>query len=655
MKHFKVKRHKPGRLRAGLAVAAAFILCAMPTAASAATIQQQNNEQNTYADAAKEFHVPQELLQAVAYYQSRFENHGGQVSVDGGYGPMNLRTAMQVEDQRGDPKRPIVNKTITPQGDMTLDKAAQLLNVSPDVLKKDSRQNIRGGAAVLAEKAKQLNGGAMPTSLDDWYAVAGRYLGGDNQQSIQSLVDSVYNTLKNGVSTTTTDGQRLSIPAMPKTAAPDAAKVQNKLQHLGLKDFKFQQSNNNGAECPRQVSCRFIPAGYGANSPDPTDYGNYDHANRPKDMKVNYIVIHDTEGSYTSAIQHFQDLKSYVSAHYVIRSSDGEITQMVPTSNVAWHAGDWYMNMHSIGIEHEGYAASGASWYTEAMYQSSANLVKYLANKYNIPLDRDHILGHDNIPTPSDARMPGQHWDPGPYWDWNHYMSLLTGQQNNDVQSSTRPKNIVTIKPNMATNVQTVNNCVDIADPTTCSDQSAPSNFVYVRTAPRSDAPLVTDPLLHPDGAPGSTRIFDWSAKATSGQQFGLAGQQGDWTAIWFANQKGWIYNPASQPSAVLGRGHTITLKPGLSSAHVYGTAYPEARVYPADVSGPAQSQLSYLFSAGQTYVSDGTPPTDYFYDATIDYSLPHDHEIFKGNDKYIKIWYNHRVMFVKADDVVVQ
>jgi hypothetical protein len=313
--------------------------------------------------------------------------------------------------------------------------------------------------------------------------------------------------------------------------------------------------------------------------------------------------------------------------------------------------------MHSIGIEHEGFAAEGATWYTEAMYQSSAKLVRYLAKKYDMPLDRDHIIGHDNVPGLTDTRVPTMHWDPGPYWDWSHYMELVTGkpQTNSITAFGGGKKNVVTINPVFSNNVQTVNSCAVASDPTTCVDLTAPSNFVYLRTEPRADAPLLADPLLHPGGEPGSNKINDWTAKATTGQQYGLAEVQGDWTAVWFANQKGWFYNPASQPTATLSHAATIKLKPGLQTANVYGGAYPEAGVYPADVPGPVQPKLSYLISAGQAYVSDGAVPTDYFYDATIDYSKPHDHEIFTGQDKYIKIWYNQRVMFVKKADVVVE
>ena len=122
---------------------------------------------------------------------------------------------------------------------------------------------------------------------------------------------------------------------------------------------------SNGAECPRSLRCDFVPAAYAQNSSDPGDYGNYDLANRPADgLAIRYIVIHDTEVGYDDTIAEFQNPHAYVSAHYVIRSKDGQVTQMVPTKDVAWHAGNWYVNTHSIGIEHEGFATERRQWFT---------------------------------------------------------------------------------------------------------------------------------------------------------------------------------------------------------------------------------------------------------------------------------------------------
>jgi hypothetical protein len=138
-------------------------------------------------------------------------------------------------------------------------------------------------------------------------------------------------------------------------------------------------------------------------------------------------VIHTTETSYASAIRFFSHPGANASAQYVIRSSDGAITQMVEERDIAWHAGNPQYNATSIGIEHEAFVRD-CSWYTDAMYQSSARLVAFLTRKYGIPIDRAHIIGHSQVPDPF---HPGEfggadhHTDPGPCWNWAKYMALV--------------------------------------------------------------------------------------------------------------------------------------------------------------------------------------------------------------------------------------
>jgi N-acetyl-anhydromuramyl-L-alanine amidase AmpD len=617
---------------------------------------------DAFASAAREFGVPEPVLLAVAYNESRWVPHGNAPSSDNGYGLMDLRTkvAAAQEDGRGDLTRPLPSlpKSTVPaaSGRFTLDDAASLLQIPMDTLKNNELQNVRGGAAVLASYARQTNGGQLPGSVTDWYAAVAAYSGASDPQVAQSFADEVYDTVHSGASAITPDGQTLRI-----TAIPAAAPNKGQLTMLNLQVQSFADNPRGGGnqrvDCPSTLNCRFIPAAYAGIDPnDPTQYGNYDPANRPNDMQIKYIIIHDTEGSYDSAINWFQTSlfatpPTYVSANYVIRSSDGAITEMVHPGDVAWQAGDWYINMHSIGIEHEGFATQGATWYTEAMYRSSATLVRYLAKKYNVPLDRQHILGHDNLPTLSGARMSTQHNDPGPYWDWNHYMDLLQAPIDHGAPVTNSTK-VLTIAPQFAANQPPVTDC----SVTPCATLPAQgSNLVYLHTQPNNTSPLLSDPYKHPDNAPGTTGINDWSASANAGDQFAVAGKQGDWTGVWFGGKVGWFYNPGgSSQTAHASSGRIVIPKAGLASAPVYGGAFPESSAYPAGV--PNQSLVPlYAIPSGQAYVTSGKTPTDFFYDATVNYSLPHDHEIFHGNDVYYKISFNHRQVFVKAADVSVK
>ncbi len=117
------------------------------------------------------------------------------------------------------------------------------------------------------------------------------------------------------------------------------------------------------------------------------------------------IVIHIAEGPFTAIGNWFKNPASQVSAHYGV-SKVGEIDQYVAEDNSAWHAGNiahstWSLlkagvnpNWYTIGIEHAGFADD--PW-TNVMYQASANLVREIAQRHSIPLDRDHIIGHREI------------------------------------------------------------------------------------------------------------------------------------------------------------------------------------------------------------------------------------------------------------------
>ncbi|MBT2509523.1 N-acetylmuramoyl-L-alanine amidase [Streptomyces sp. ISL-98] len=140
-------------------------------------------------------------------------------------------------------------------------------------------------------------------------------------------------------------------------------------------------------------------------------------ADRPDDYSIDRIVIHVTQGSFASAIKVFKDPLHAAAAHYVIRGSDGHITQMARELDVAFHAGSRSYNERSVGIEHEGFVDRPQS-FTGVMYRSSARLAAGICRRYGIPADREHIIGHVEVPGTD-------HTDPGPHWDWPRYLKLV--------------------------------------------------------------------------------------------------------------------------------------------------------------------------------------------------------------------------------------
>ncbi|MFF7522976.1 N-acetylmuramoyl-L-alanine amidase [Streptomyces pseudovenezuelae] len=616
-------------------------------AAPSSTEDASAGLQRAFATAAAEYHVPQSVLLSVSYLQSRWDTHAGAPSVTGGYGPMHLtdsRTALAsaphhsegTEDARGDSARAALlpDARIPVPADLparleTLPKAAELTGLSKQDLRTDPAANVAGGAALLAAAQRDLG---EPLSQDpaEWYGAVARFSGADDSATAAAYANDVFDVLRTGGERTTDAGQRIALAGRPKLA-PDTAQ----LARAGLR-----KPDAGDTECPRTVSCEWIPAPYEEFGDN--DYGNHDLGDRPASQSIKYIVIHDTEGSWEGVLNLVQD-PTYVSWNYTLRSTDGHIAQHVKAKDVAWHAGNWYINAKSIGLEHEGFLANPDAWYTEAMYRSSARLVKYLSVKYGIPLDRQHILGHENVPGPTTSTVAGMHTDPGPYWDWRHYFELLGHPFR-----TTAPQHggLVTIRPDYATNRPQYTGCVTKGVP--CASHG--SSEVRLYSAPDESSALVTDIGL--GGRAPTIDVNDLSSRVSTGQQYAVAGRDGDWTAIWYLGQKAWFRNPASSPTAVNAAGLVVTPKKGLGSVPVYGRAYPEASAYPAGVPAQAVSPLPYKVPEGQTYVIGDRVPGEYYYAVTF---TTDSHKVVVGKDRYYEIQYGHRVAFVRAADVDVK
>jgi N-acetylmuramoyl-L-alanine amidase len=146
------------------------------------------------------------------------------------------------------------------------------------------------------------------------------------------------------------------------------------------------------------------------------------------------IVIHIMEGTLSGTDSWFKSTISKVSAHYGIGKM-GEIHQYVQEKDTAWHAGrvnapSWSLikpagsglyinpNFYTIGIEHEG---NDDSIWTDEMYNISSSLIKEISKRWDIPLDRQHIIGHHEIYSLKTC--------PGSKVDINKLIALAAGNQ----------------------------------------------------------------------------------------------------------------------------------------------------------------------------------------------------------------------------------
>lgn len=130
--------------------------------------------------------------------------------------------------------------------------------------------------------------------------------------------------------------------------------------------------------------------------------------------EITHVVIHSIAGNYNNAIENWRTGRNCFKPHYVV-SRYGEITQIVAERHIPMHANN--ANNYSIGIEHDGFA-NDPKYFTETMYKASALLTRDVCIRYNIPMDRTHIIGHDEAPGTS-------HGDPGGFWDWDYYIALV--------------------------------------------------------------------------------------------------------------------------------------------------------------------------------------------------------------------------------------
>jgi len=111
---------------------------------------------------------------------------------------------------------------------------------------------------------------------------------------------------------------------------------------------------------------------------------------------INKIVLHWIVGSLESADATFANPDRKASAHYGI--GDKEVHQYVREEDTAWHASNLTVNRESIGIEHEGGwlldDRISRSVPTNETHKTSAKLVAEICQRYNIPIDREHITAH---------------------------------------------------------------------------------------------------------------------------------------------------------------------------------------------------------------------------------------------------------------------
>ncbi|HEX6427029.1 MAG TPA: peptidoglycan recognition family protein, partial [Niastella sp.] len=354
------------------------------------TAQQADNYSGYFAEAYRLYpNIPQGVLEATAYSASHLQNLTDETKSDGDTEPMPSLYGIfaLVEDGRGYFK----NNLIT---------VCSLSGITPEQFKKDVRLQILAVAKFINQEAslQKLPANSTPENFsrvleklssipEDGSAI--------NKYARSLYTYDIYDHLKKGFNAPklkqfprSVQLDKIYAPQTLRTLSAPGVEIDYKRDNIKANGIILPSSNTatpgtvNNSNA-RTESTNDVMAVQSTDYPpalwDQANTGNFTVGRGG--VAITNITIHTTQGNYAGTISWFNNPDANVSAHYVIRSSDGQITQMVLEKDRAYHV--YNNNSYTIGIEHEGWVAD-ASWYTNAMYNSSAALVRDICADNNI-------------------------------------------------------------------------------------------------------------------------------------------------------------------------------------------------------------------------------------------------------------------------------
>jgi hypothetical protein len=166
-------------------------------------------------------------------------------------------------------------------------------------------------------------------------------------------------------------------------------------------------------------------------TPDTLEFGYPKGIRGRGGARIIYGIVHITEGTDS---QGWLVGGNGSSTHYLTWRNMTPRAQHVSESDAAWTAGSRQYNLRGLNVEAE--RRTNDPW-TDAEYAAFAETTYPIWQRNQIPLrrtDRNQslaepgLLGHADVPDPE---APGQwggstnHTDPGPRFDWNHYLAEL--------------------------------------------------------------------------------------------------------------------------------------------------------------------------------------------------------------------------------------
>ncbi len=326
--------------------AASFALALLACASSSpGTPSSGNAVDDAFASASLESGVPRDLLVAIA-------------RVEGGL------TMPKTRDVDLASQVPVAGPLELRRGKIdTLALGASLLGTSEVEIRSDADLGLRAGALALAKLGR--DHGARASDLQSWEPALEDLSGFADSFHRARYARDVFVALQSGGTFDAREGATIALGPHAEIEIPILNEPVRTMTTL-----------------PEYPGAEVFPTDC-TNKCDTTRGG----------ASVGFIVIHDTEGGWNASVATLQNDPGK-SVHYIV-GTDGTVGQFVPESYTAWHDGNYYYNQRSVGIEHVGYYQQS---YPDAEYAASAKLVDYLTQSYDVPKDRDHIVGHDQIP-----------------------------------------------------------------------------------------------------------------------------------------------------------------------------------------------------------------------------------------------------------------
>jgi len=371
--------------------------------------------------------IPRGLLEATAYSASRLTNLQPTAHDTENCTGMPLRYGLfaLVENGRGYFRNNLLS-------------VCNISGITPEQYNSDVRLQILSVAKFLSREAsmRQLNASYSAESFAVIFDKLAEFPDDSsviNKYALALFKYDIYDHLRNGFNTPSLKRAPVKVQLEQIFPAPLLQKLQSPAVELDVvKDSMliFATNKSDVVTTNEQTAADYSPAIYVK-----AHTSNYQSGRNG--AKVTHVVIHTAQGSYAGTISWFNNPAAQMSTHYVIRASDGQVTQMVKESDMALHAQS--ANAYAIGIEHEGYMEYGNKWYSDKMYKASAALVRNICARNAI----DATTCYQGLATTTSNAQSGaihikghQHYsgnaqtDPGKYWNWTRYAELIVEKES---------------------------------------------------------------------------------------------------------------------------------------------------------------------------------------------------------------------------------